>query len=133
MTPLTIDALTAQCDVWRRRLRLLDWDVRLSIERMSTLGDGTLGDCDAHRIKRQARIRLLDPRDIDCQGFWFDGEAWDWEVTLVHELLHLHTHDVFPDGWPHGKPEEKAGERMIDAIAKALVALSRSTEVDAHG
>lgn len=114
-----------RCRFWQAALRLQDWDLRLAIQRLGDLGEGTLGDCDASKIKRQARIRLLDPRDIDGQRFWFDGEAWDWEATLVHELLHLHFHDVFPDGWPHGTPTEKAAERAIHAISKALVAAHR--------
>jgi hypothetical protein len=122
---LTLPAVTDAAEIWQRRLRLQDWDVKFSLGRMSALDVGTLGDCEVSSTKRQARIRLLDPRDVDGQAFWFDGEAWDWEITLVHELLHLHFHDIFPDGWPHKAPAGTAGERTIDAVAKALVALAR--------
>ena len=111
--------------VWQQRLRLQDWDLKLSIVRVGDLGAGTLGDCDCHSVKRQARIRLLDPRDVEGQAFWFDGEAWNWHVTLVHELLHLHFHDL---GLEWSGKESRPGERAIDAIAKALVVLDRERD-----
>ena len=88
---------------------------------MAEMGDGTLGDVQPASTKRQAKIRLLDPRDVDGQLFWFDGEAWNWEITLVHELLHLHLHDVV--GKDYDTPQGLAAERAIHPISKTLVAL----------
>lgn len=124
MKPLTLPALRERAAYWQNRLALRDWEIKLGIGRMHALGDGTLGETHCHSNKRQAKVNVLDPRDVDGQGFWFDGEVHDWEITLVHELLHLHFHDVFPR-FPHKKPAGIAAERMIDAVAKALVALDR--------
>jgi hypothetical protein len=118
LTPL---ALHDACRYWQANLRLQDWDIVLTIERQGVLGEGTLGDCQPASTKRQAKIRLLDERDVGGQGFWFDGEAWNWEITLVHELLHLHFHDVV--GKDYGTAQGLAAERAIHAISKALVAL----------
>jgi hypothetical protein len=126
-TPLTVDAAMSLAQRWQALLRLQDWDVKIELARLADLGAGTLGDCSPNLLKRQTRIRLLDPRDVDGQGFWFDGEAWDWETTLVHELLHLHFHDVVPS-WDEGRPDAKAAERAIDAMAKALILLDRRAE-----
>jgi hypothetical protein len=120
---LSLRSARAACRRWQRSQRLEDWTVKLEIVRMSTLGGGSLAECEPHGVKRQARIRLLDPRDVEGQAFWFDGEAWNWELSLVHELLHLHMWDVHGGRWPGDTtPEGIAAERLIDAVAKALAA-----------
>ena len=118
----SLRAITAACHRWQRRLRLEDWTIKVEVRRLADMGQGTLASIDPHSVKRQARVRLLDPRDVDGQRFWFDGEAWNWELSLVHELLHLHWWDTHRRRWPgDGTPEGVAIESAIDAIAKALV------------
>ena len=109
------------CRRWQRELRLQDWDVTVEIARQRDVGEATMGDCTRAKTKRVARIRLLDPRDIDGQDMITPEEAHDWENTLVHELLHLQLHDAFPGGYPAGGAEELAIERAIDATSKALM------------
>lgn len=123
--PLTLEALRDRCEYWQRILRLQDWDVDLEIVRQRVVGRDTMGDCTRATLKRVARIRILDPRDIDGQDMMTPAEAHDWELTLVHELLHLELHDAFPKGWPDGGAEELAMERAIDALSKGLVRLER--------
>ncbi|KKL01084.1 hypothetical protein LCGC14_2627410 [marine sediment metagenome] len=123
MSRLTAHNANLRCLMWQRRLSLVDWRIKVIVARLAQLGEGTLGDCDITRVKRQAQIRLLDLRDVGGQQFHFDGESWDWELTLVHELLHLHISDCFHRGWPGAKSEAgMAAERMIDALARALLA-----------
>lgn len=127
MTPplLTPDILKCRCVVWQVLLALQDWTIHAQLVRQSALGDGVHGNCQPHHCKRQAVISLLDPRDVDGQGFV--EPDWDWELTLVHELLHLHIHDLFPQGWPGDRSEAgKAAERAIDHLAHALIMLSRA-------
>lgn len=116
---------TVACRRWQRELRLQDWDVTIEIARQRDVGEATMGDCTRAKTKRVARIRLLDPRDIDGQDMMTLEEAHNWELTLVHELLHLQLHDAFPSGYSAGSAEELAIERAIDATSKALVRLSR--------
>jgi hypothetical protein len=115
-----VEALGADCSYWAKQLRLQDWDIKVSFARLYDLGEGCLGDCEPHKIKRQARIRLLDARDVECQLFWFDGEAWNQEVTLVHELLHLHFYDFIKE---FDSPAGIAAERAIHRISRSLVQL----------
>lgn len=122
---LTMSMLRDRCEVWQRILRLQDWDVQLEIVRQHVLSDGRLGECALGNNVRKARIRILDSRDIDGQDMMDHDEAWDWELTLVHELLHVHMHDVTPDGHKAGSPEQIANERAVDAISKSLVMLAR--------
>lgn len=111
---------------WQERLRLRDWDILVTIGRMGDLGAGTLGDCDmGSGCKRQAKIRLLHPDDITGQQFWFDSQCWDWELTLVHELLHIHLQDCLDPNWNDQPALRRAVERAVDWIAKALVAEPR--------
>ena len=123
---LELEALAA-LPIWQKRLRLQDWSIRIMVTRMAELGEDTLGDVKPGRTKRAALIRLLHPADVAGQNFVFDGEAWDWEITLVHELLHLHFEDCLESNWNDTWRTRQPVERAIDAIAKALVAGYRGT------
>jgi len=123
---LTIERLQACCAHWQRVLRLLDWEIRLAIVRMNDLGEGTLGDCWIAGLKQQAKIRMLDTRDVEGQAFMFDGDAWDWEITIVHELLHLRLSERDLGLKADDKdPRWIALERTIDILAKAFLQLGR--------
>lgn len=125
MTPrfLTIEALRALCDDWQVRLGLQGYVIDVSIVRASVFGDhDTIGDCDAQRMKRKARIRLLDPQDYDDANARYD----DHETVLVHELLHvlmpMHLFDVTC------RPEDlryQLYEQGIDQLSRTLVALTQ--------
>lgn len=117
---LSTHTLRRACTYWQGQLRLQDWDVKLSICRLSELGEGTLGDIHfGSGNKCQVHIRVLDPRDLSGQGFWFDGESWNWEVTLVHELLHIPMKEAAPK--THSGPE---AERFIHRQSMLLVKLA---------
>jgi hypothetical protein len=106
---------------WQERLRLQDWTLIVRVARLFDLGNATLGDIDISKVKRQALIRLLHPDDFEGQLFHFDGEVRDWELTLVHELVHIHFDDTLPADWMNDRMLLRAVERAVDAIAKALV------------
>lgn len=115
-------ALDAKLKYWQRRLRLQDWDVKVRFVRMSSLDVSVLGTNSAGDSKREADIRLLHPADIEGQNFWDVQAVRNWERVLVHELLHLHMHDILPN-WNGGtkRAKHRAAERMIDAVSIALV------------
>jgi hypothetical protein len=117
--PLTRETLADRCRYWQRRLRLQDWDVTTRIARFDEI-EG-VGVTSVSSRYRHAEIKILSETDVDRRVAAWPGRchAVDWEVTLVHELLHLHFHDV---GEPKdGTAEEIALERAVDAIAIALV------------
>lgn len=76
-------------------------------------------EIEATLPKRMATIRILDPVDYP------DGlaEPQDMELSLVHELLHIHLFPLFAD-----REEEMrmiAEEQAIEAISRGLIALNR--------
>jgi hypothetical protein len=115
---MTIEELRDRCVYWQKRLRLQDWDVRLSLVRQWEVPND-FGTCDPCVSKKIATLKILDRID---EGDPSDIEAYDAEKTLVHELLHMHfaafaaTDDT---------PEETAQHQVIHALSHALVTLER--------
>lgn len=97
---------------WCRTLGLETWDIDLHYRKKMDR-DGDVGDCDAEPTNRTALINVLDP----------DVRAHDVELTLVHELLHVHTWWTRINGARSHR--NIVGEQSIEAIAKALVSLRR--------
>lgn len=122
---LTIGPLRALCTGWQARLGLQGFVVDLQLVRASVFNDhSTLGDCDAMRTKRKARIRLLVAEDYDDP----DARCDDHETCLVHELLHL----VMPIRLFAVKVDDddlryQLYEEAIDQLARTLVTLKRAT------
>ena len=115
---LTTKQLTALTVEWKRRLRLMDWEVvvRFSPEK-EVEGDGkTL----YHKQLKIANIQICD------EGTFVGGcgvQEYDAEQILVHELLHLHF-PGFEDGAP-GHANHDKFETAIDLIAWGLVRAKR--------
>lgn len=117
--PLTVVIARDLCRTWQERLRLQDWDVTVLVEHL----DGAFGKCDTHMPQRKAIIRL-DDSDRDTP-YITPGQEWDWEQTLVHELLHIHMVAVVGAKFDWDSPVGIAAEQCIEAVATALVRLSR--------
>lgn len=105
---------------WQERLGLQDWRIRLKPkckpEEMAL--ENCAGCTDWSETVKTARIEIMDPA--------YYGERvvpFDWEKTLVHELLHLKTCLVSSN-----VPElqERVMHQMIDDLARALVSAKRS-------
>ena len=105
----------AKLQYWQRALRLTDWTVALKIARAWDLSANTQGRCQWTLSRKEASIKILDSRDYE-PGLCFPQ---DQEVTLVHELLHLHFAQV--DTFEAGTPLDNALESAIHAISLALV------------
>lgn len=105
---------------WQQVLRLLDWDITVAVVRYFNFEGEVWGDVVMKQGKRAAHIRLLDPADAN------DPEAQDMDVTLVHELLHLHMWEFAP--WGLAGKDSRAEERTIDSLAKSFVALERRNQ-----
>lgn len=104
---------------WKARLGLYDW--RIVVEDNCRPEDMTLQDCAGcvewtEGIKT-AKIQMIDPR------FYGDRLVpFDYEKTLVHELLHLKTSLISSNC---GDLQERVTHILIDDLARALVAAKR--------
>ncbi|GAA0390457.1 hypothetical protein [Paenibacillus motobuensis] len=114
---LTEEELRAKCAGWQKILRLQDWIVITKIKRDRDMTlEGVCGECSWQLSKRMAAINILDPIDYPPETI----ERHDMELTLVHELLHLHFAALHDQGG-NETPEEQA----IEAISRGLVYLAR--------
>lgn len=123
MTPpsLSEQQLQEACAHWQKILRLQDWSVRVVVARGNgiDLQADTKGNCNWVLKKKAALIKIMDPVDYD------PGIRWpqDMEMTLVHELLHLHMATF--DNYDVGSHPDVAVEQAVDSIASGLVSLYR--------
>lgn len=105
---------------WQKTLKLQDWDIVIDIRREREMElEGGQAEVHWHKDKRMAIIHLLDPLDYSNQ-YW----PQDHEMSLVHELLHIHMVGFAAED---GTPEDAAQEQAINAISFALVDLKRKS------
>lgn len=116
---MTRTELAVAAEDWQRRLRLQDWDINVEIVPAHVLtlkgGDNWYADISLHSEKRKAFIRMADPKT----------RKYDWELALVHEMLHIF---FGPFGSEDGSPEHMAEEQAVHAVSTALVTLYRESE-----
>ena len=103
--------------LWQRRLRLEDWKVDVKIVRIWDLEQGTLGHIDWSIPHKTATIKVLNPADYELPK---DKIPMDMELSIVHELVHLHLSAL-----PLSKGSRNAEEQVVSMIADALVSLER--------
>lgn len=106
-------------DEWQARLGLQEWRIRLKPKcRPEDMELENVAGCTAwNETIKTARIEIIDPA--------YYGERiipFDWEKTLVHELLHLKT-CLVSDGV--GELQVRVMHQMIDDLARALVSAKR--------
>lgn len=118
---LTLEQLEERCAYWQGVMRLQDWRVALSIKRLRDFETEREGEVEYYLTDKKAIIRLVDPVDDLPDHPW----PLDQEITLVHELVHLHLTE-----WnaKTGTPEYHAKEIAINMIASALVTLERERQ-----
>jgi len=118
-------ALTEIVRHWQRVLRLEDWNILVEVARAVTLGPDTLSDITANVNRRDAVMRLLHPWDLSLVASIFPmGDAQDYELSIIHELIHLHLPMDSPDGSPAGVALEQA----INVLSRALIGLDREPQ-----
>jgi hypothetical protein len=103
--------------LWQKRLRLQDWNVSIKLARTAELRPKTLGNINWDRRDKSAVISVMDPDD-----YKFNGNAMldDMEMTIVHELVHLHL-----SGLPRNDDTKKVEEQAVNLLAEALIKLDR--------
>lgn len=116
---LTEEQLVEKCAEWQEILKLQEWQVAISKAHPHQFGlKENQGECSWVLKKKMALIKILHEDDYPDTPF-----KQDMEVTLVHELLHLHYAPF--DETKSGSLEEIALEQSIHLISKALVSLKR--------
>ena len=103
--------------LWQNRLHLEDWKVDVKIVRIWDLEQGTLGHIDWSVPHKTAVIKVLNPADYELPR---DKVPADMELSIVHELVHLHFSAL-----PLNKSSRSAEEQVVSRIADALVDLER--------
>jgi hypothetical protein len=99
--------------VWQKRLRLQDWDIKLQVTHMVDMPvPDALGCIGSSAEHKSAVLTLLNPDEYPDGPFPVDTEE-----VLVHELLHLHTIPFRRNGRAASVAEDAA----IECIAPALV------------
>jgi hypothetical protein len=117
---LTKDELRQKCAEWQKILRLQDWIVTTKISRERDMEESDRNaEIEANLPKRMATIRILDPVDYPPNLV----EEQDMELSLVHELLHIHLFPLFADR--EDEIRMVAEEQAIEAISRGLIELSR--------
>lgn len=107
---------------WRKRLGLSEWRIALApcckADEMK-LND-VAGCTEWEESTKVALIQILDPKEYGEQI-----EPFDFEKTLVHELLHLKTCLVSDKVEPL---QERYMHQMISDLSRALVDAKRCSE-----
>lgn len=117
------------CIKWQSRLRLADWIVKVKIAGHAEItqalsGEPAMGCVHPVTHRKEALVRLLDPKDWDAENKTFPQ---DHEVTLVHELLHLYF-DMIYYASPLGERSYEyklAEEQAVCSLSSSIVALKR--------
>src|SRR6266481_2366917 len=105
--------------LWQKRLRLEEWKIDVKIVRLWELEHGTLGHIDWSIPHKTATIKDLNPADYELPK---DKIPADIELSVVHELVHLHLSVL-----PLNKSSRGAEEQVVSMIADALVNLEHES------
>lgn len=120
---MTTRELTRLTMKWAERLRLQDWDIKVRFAKKGE-GEDYWGVCIPSATTKEAVIIMQNPSrhkkapDPDYYNA-------DTEVTLVHELMHLH---FAPFGFPTTSLKGQQEEVIVSHVAQLLVALDRGDE-----
>ena len=116
-TKLNYEGLLSE---WRKRLGLTEWRIVLSPS--CKMEEMRLGDCrgctEWEESTKVALIQIIDQKEYGDQI-----EPFDWEKTLVHELLHLKTCLVSDKV---DKLQERYMHQMISDLSRAFVDAKRT-------
>lgn len=100
---------------WVEILELESWDIRFKWRVRSQ--DMNLQDsvgCTTYKhTSKQAIIQMLDPVDFSNDMF-----EYDYEETLVHELLHLKFADIDDS---ENELQNKLLHQLVDSLAKSFI------------
>jgi hypothetical protein len=109
--------ITERLSVWRKRLKLEDWNIKIILARSNDLRPKTVGNIHWDSETKEATIRVLDPADYQLTR---DAMLKDMEFTVVHELIHL---ELTPLLSTVTRSEASRGkeEHTVNALADAIL------------
>lgn len=115
--------LQKQLTYWQKVLYLQDWTIDLKLARSWEMPDhSTLASCHWYLQRKDAFIQVLHPDDIaGVSKLFIGGEECDYDISLVHELLHLHFAAF------HREEDETHHEQAINAISRGMVKMWRES------
>jgi hypothetical protein len=103
--------------VWQERLNLTDWDVRVQLVHPNKLEPKTLGNIHWDTNTKKATIDVLSSYDYTLP---VPEMLDDMELTVVHELVHLHLAIL-----PRTEATRRNEEYVVNQISRALLNLSK--------
>lgn len=114
-----------QATFWQKILALQDWNVDVRISRQWEMSDQTtVAQIEWFLTRKDAILRVVHPTDLPgLSKSFIHGEENDYDISLVHELLHLHFAPLGLDR--SDKRNEIAEEQAINAISRGIVKLYR--------
>ena len=99
---------------WQNRLGLMDWKIKLSPNcEPQEMEENCVGCTSWQEVNKTAHICIIDEK--------YYGERiapFNFEKTLVHELLHLKTCLLFDTG---NELQDRIAHQIIDDLARAFV------------
>lgn len=109
---------------WKERLSILEWRIKLEpkCKPEEMYEDCVAGCTDWNEAIKTARIEIIDPKYYGKRIIPFD-----WEKTLVHELLHLKLSLISLNV---SDLQERYVHQIIDDLARAFVSAKRSDNDD---
>ena len=109
---------------WVKVLRLTDWTIKLidncSPDDLST--PRARGECEWEEVCRVAVIRIIDEKYYGEQIVPFD-----YEKTLVHELMHIKFHLLDEN---ENELQNRVVHQLVEDMAVALVQAKRTTQLN---
>lgn len=118
-------------DEWSERLGLKDWYIILesNVKADDMKADDADGFVVFEETTKSARIQIIDPKSREeAEGTFGASRPFDFEKTLVHELLHLKLCLLERgDDW-ETKLQLRILHQIIDDLSRALVDAKRSKE-----
>lgn len=116
----TEDELKKLCAFWQNQLKLNNWRIAIGIERKTAFNNSqSTGEIEFVSALNKAVIKILDPSDYPQSPF-----EQDMEISLVHELLHLHFALFEPKS--DDSLEFLIMESTIEQLANILVEMKRT-------
>lgn len=112
----------ALLEKWQKRLDLTDWviDLRDNMTPDEMSLQGVAGQCEWQEVKKTAVISIIKP---ECYGERIT--PFDFEKTLVHELLHIKFCLLDNSG---NDLQDRVLHQIIEDLAKAFVATEKENK-----